>query len=65
MLTNLVVFAQETSTEVADVSINLTLPGLLAVIAGLLILVVPRILNYVVAIYLILFGLIQIFDITL
>ena len=33
----------------------------LAVIAGILILIVPRILNYVVAIYLILIGLIGIF----
>jgi hypothetical protein len=33
----------------------------LALIAGILILIVPRILNYVVAIYLILFGLIGIF----
>lgn len=34
---------------------------LLALIAGILILIVPRILNYVVAIYLILIGLIGIF----
>lgn len=33
----------------------------LALIAGILILIVPRILNYVVAIYLILVGLIGIF----
>jgi hypothetical protein len=33
----------------------------LALIAGILILIVPRILNYVVAIYLILIGLIGIF----
>lgn len=33
----------------------------IALIAGILILVVPRILNYVVAIYLILIGLIGIF----
>jgi hypothetical protein len=63
-LTHLVVFAQE-STEVGSVTVNLTLPGVIAVIAGLLILLVPRILNYVVAIYLIVVGLIQIFDITL
>jgi Protein of unknown function (DUF3096) len=30
---------------------------LMAVIAGILILIVPRLLNYIVAIYLILFGL--------
>lgn len=34
---------------------------LLALIAGILILIVPRILNYVVAIYLILIGLIGLF----
>ena len=34
---------------------------LLALVAGILILIVPRILNYVVAIYLILVGLIGIF----
>ena len=33
----------------------------LALIAGILILIAPRILNYIVAIYLILFGLIGIF----
>jgi uncharacterized membrane protein HdeD (DUF308 family) len=61
---DLVVLAQET-TQVNDVSINLTLPGVLALLAGILILIVPRVLNYVVAIYLILVGIIQIFDITL
>ena len=34
----------------ADVDVNLTLPGILALV---LILIVPRLLNYVVAIYLI------------
>jgi len=44
------------------VTIHYTLAGpLLALIAGILILIVPRILNYVVAIYLILVGLIGIF----
>lgn len=33
------------------------LPPLVALVAGILILVVPRLLNYVVAIYLILVGL--------
>jgi uncharacterized membrane protein HdeD (DUF308 family) len=59
-----VVLAQET-TQVNDVTVNLTLPGVLALLAGILILIVPRVLNYVVAIYLILVGIIQIFDITL
>ncbi len=34
----------------------LTISPLLALIAGILILVVPRLLNYIVAIYLILIG---------
>lgn len=34
---------------------------LLALVAGLLILIVPRVLNYVVAVYLILFGLLGLF----
>ena len=62
-LAQLAVFAQESTVN--DVTINLTLPGVLAVVAGVLILMIPRILNYVVALYLILVGLIQIFDITL
>lgn len=64
MLEPLLVLAQE-STQVNDVTINLTLPGIIAVLAGIIILLVPRVLNYVVAVYLILVGLIQIFDITL
>ncbi len=54
------VLAQSTQVDV-----NLALPGVLALIAGILILVVPRILNYVVAIYLILVGLVQVFGLTL
>ncbi len=63
-LVQLVVLAQDTA-QIDEVTINLTLPGILALLAGILILLVPRVLNYVVAIYLILVGLIQIFDITL
>lgn len=37
-------------------------PGpLLALVAGIVILIAPRLLNYIVAIYLILFGLIGLF----
>lgn len=36
--------------------INLTLAPLLSLIAGILILLVPRLLNYIVAIYLIVIG---------
>ena len=44
------------------VTIHYALAGpFIALIAGILILIVPRILNYVVAIYLILIGLIGIF----
>ncbi|HVT32648.1 MAG TPA: DUF3096 domain-containing protein [Rhodanobacteraceae bacterium] len=39
-------------------SIHLALQPLIALIAGILILIVPRLLNYVVAIYLIIVGLI-------
>lgn len=46
----------------SEVTIHYTLAGpFLALLAGILILIVPRILNYVVAIYLILIGLIGIF----
>jgi len=42
-------------------NITLTLAPLISLIAGILILVVPRLLNYIVAIYLILIGLIGMF----
>lgn len=64
MLTHLAVLAQETA-EINEVTVNLTLPGIIAVAAGVIILLVPKVLNYVVAFYLIVVGLIQIFDITL
>jgi len=41
--------------------INLTLGPMIALIAGILILVVPRLLNYIVAIYLIITGLLGLF----
>ena len=41
--------------------INLTLAPIVSLIAGILILIVPRLLNYIVAIYLIVIGLIGIF----
>ncbi len=37
-------------------SIHFALQPLLALIAGILILIMPRLLNYIVAVYLILFG---------
>lgn len=42
-------------------NISLGFAPLVALIAGILILVVPRLLNYIVAIYLILIGLIGLF----
>lgn len=56
-MVELATIAQQTSVEV-----NLTLPGLVALAAGIVILIFPKILNYVVAAYLIVVGLIQIFD---
>jgi hypothetical protein len=43
------------------VNINLAVGPVMALIAGVLILIVPRLLNYIVAIYLIIVGLIGIF----
>lgn len=40
---------------------NLALTPLISLIAGILILVMPRLLNYIVAIYLIVIGLVGIF----
>lgn len=51
-------------TRGGGVTIRYTLLSpLIALLAGILILIVPRVLNYVVAIYLILIGLIGLFGI--
>lgn len=42
-------------------NINLSLAPLVSLVAGVLILVVPRLLSYIVAIYLIVIGLIGLF----
>ncbi len=42
-------------------NIQLSLAPLISLIAGILILVMPRMLNYIVAIYLIVFGLLGLF----
>ncbi|WP_151670203.1 DUF3096 domain-containing protein [Nitrincola schmidtii] len=42
-------------------NINLALTPIVSLIAGILILLMPRLLNYIVAIYLILIGVIGIF----
>ena len=44
-----------------DLHMNLSLAPLVSLIAGILILVVPRMLNYIVAVYLIVIGLIGLF----
>jgi hypothetical protein len=42
-------------------NLNLSIGPLMSLIAGILILVVPRLLNYIVAIYLIIIGLLGLF----
>jgi len=42
-------------------NVTLTLGPLLSLIAGILILVMPRLLNYIVALYLIIIGLVGLF----
>ncbi len=42
-------------------TINLGLTPLVSLIAGILILIMPRLLNYIVAVYLIVIGLIGLF----
>jgi len=44
-------------------NINIALAPLVSLLAGILILVMPRLLNYIVAIYLIAIGLIGIFGV--
>lgn len=44
-------------------NVNLTLGPMIALIAGILILLVPRLLNYIVALYLIIIGIIGLVDI--
>ncbi|QYO63028.1 DUF3096 domain-containing protein [Leptolyngbya sp. 7M] len=59
MLLYNLLLAQET------VQVSLRLNGLIALLAGILILLVPRLLNLIVAIYLILIGLIEVFGLRL
>ncbi|MGH2650980.1 MAG: DUF3096 domain-containing protein [Actinomycetota bacterium] len=44
-------------------SVSLRIPGVLAIVAGILILIFPKLLNYIVAGYLIFVGVVQIFNI--
>jgi len=55
--------ALDLAQRTGEVSVNLKLPGLIALIAGVLILIMPRLLNYIVAGYLIVVGLVSVFDI--
>lgn len=48
-------------TEEASMNIQLGLAPIISLLAGILILVMPRLLNYIVAIYLILIGLVGLF----
>jgi len=45
------------------VNINLAVGPVVSLIAGVLILIVPRLLNYIVAIYLVVIGLIGVFGV--
>jgi hypothetical protein len=45
----------------ASMNLQISMGPLLSLIAGILILIVPRLLNYIVAIYLIVMGLIGLF----
>ena len=42
-------------------SLNMSIGPLVSLVAGILILIVPRLLNYIVAIYLIIMGLLGLF----
>ncbi len=46
-------------------TLQITLMPLLALIAGILILIAPKLLNFIVAIYLIIFGLAGLFNLNL
>jgi hypothetical protein len=43
------------------VNLHLTIAPIVSLVAGILILVVPRLLSYIVAIYLIIMGLLELF----
>lgn len=51
--------------ESTDVEVNLTLNGIIALLIGILILIRPKLLNYLVAAYLIIIGLIEILGINI
>jgi hypothetical protein len=49
------------SPKEMDMNMTLSLAPIVSLIAGILILIVPRLLNYIVAIYLIVIGLLGLF----
>jgi Protein of unknown function (DUF3096) len=51
----------QTATRGIPMNLNLSLTPIVSLIAGVLILIVPRLLNYIVAFYLIAIGLIGLF----
>lgn len=55
---NFPLLAQKTS----DIAFSISINGVIALIAGILILILPRLLNYIVAVYLIVIGLVEIFN---
>jgi DUF3096 family protein len=56
-----IVFGQTQTESLMDMHLSLSLAPLVALIAGILILVMPRLLNYIVALYLIVTGLLGLF----
>ena len=46
----------------SEISVSLRISGILAIVAGVLILIFPKLLNYVVAAYLIFVGVVQVFN---
>lgn len=49
----------------ATVDVDLTLPGVVALVFGVLVISFPKILNYLVGAYLLIVGIILTFDITI
>jgi hypothetical protein len=58
-------WALELAQKGQQIEINFALNGVVALIAGILILIFPSLLSRLVAAYLIIIGLIQVFDLSL
>lgn len=63
MMLNMTLYHMLLAQEAVQVGFRLN--GVIALLAGILILAVPRLLNLIVAIYLILVGLIEVFGLRL